>query len=189
MHSASICMPFPPAHLLAIQGTALLTISMQGVLSGMSFHDLDSSSLCLKAICLWRRCLTQMGTQKESFVELTERIGRKTGGLSVSPFVSDRRGSAEPLALIMISGKAMADKAGDLLELFRDVLLTARLDDRERFKQVPVLAPCALHMASAASQVQAWITVWALQKLQSSAVRCRYAADMLVMSICCKHHV
>ena len=86
-----------------------------------------------------------MGTQKESFVELTERIGRKTGGLSVSPFVSDRRGTAEPLALIMISGKAMADKAGDLLELFRDVLLTARLDDRERFKQVPVLAPCALH--------------------------------------------
>ena len=130
-----------------------------------------------------------MGTQKESFVELTERIGRKTGGLSVSPFVSDRRGSAEPLALIMISGKAMADKAGDLLELFRDVLLTARLDDRERFKQVPVLAPCALRMASAASQVQAWSTIWALQKLQSSAVRRRYAADMLVISICCKRHV
>ena len=80
-----------------------------------------------------------MGTQKESFIELTERIGRKTGGLSVSPFVSDRRGTAEPLALIMISGKAMSDKSGDLLDLFRDVLLTARLDDQERFKQV--LAP------------------------------------------------
>ena len=77
-----------------------------------------------------------MGTQKESFIELTERIGRKTGGLSVSPFVSDRRGTAEPLALIMISGKAMSDKAGDLLELFHDVLMTARLDDQERFKQV-----------------------------------------------------
>ena len=82
-----------------------------------------------------------MGTQKESFIELTERIGRKTGGLSVSPFVSDRRGTAEPLALIMISGKAMADKAGDLLELFHDVLLTARLDDQERFKQVRLTAP------------------------------------------------
>ena len=84
------------------------------------------------------RCLTQMGTQKESFIELTERIGRKTGGLSVSPFVSDRRGTTEPLALIMISGKAMSDKAGDLLELFHDVLLTARLDDQDRFKQVPI---------------------------------------------------
>ena len=27
-----------------------------------------------------------------AFVELTERIGRKTGGLSVSPFLSDVRG-------------------------------------------------------------------------------------------------
>jgi hypothetical protein len=27
-----------------------------------------------------------MGTSKESFVELTERIGRKTGGVSVYPF-------------------------------------------------------------------------------------------------------
>ena len=83
-----------------------------------------------------RRCLTQMGTEKESFIELTERIGRKTGGVSVSPFVSDKRGTDEPVALVMISGKAMSDKAADLLDLFSDVLLTARLDDRERFKQV-----------------------------------------------------
>jgi Zn-dependent M16 (insulinase) family peptidase len=82
------------------------------------------------------RSLTQMGTQRESFVELTERIGRKTGGISVSPFISDRRGSAEPVALVMLSGKAMGDKAADLFDLFRDVLLTARLDDQERFKQV-----------------------------------------------------
>ena len=92
---------------------------------------------------LARRCLTQMGTGSESFVELTERIGRKTGGLSVSPFLSDVRGQAEPLALVMISGKAMADKAGDLLELFRDVLLTARLDDCERFKQVGGCLNCS----------------------------------------------
>ena len=50
-----------------------------------------------------RRCLTQMGTAKESFVELTERIGRKTGGVSVSPFVSSVRGSPDPTAYIMAS--------------------------------------------------------------------------------------
>ena len=77
-----------------------------------------------------------MGTTKESFVELTERIGRKTGGLSVSPMVSDVRGRSEPVALLMVSGKTMGEKAGDLLSLFQDVLLTARLDDRERFRQV-----------------------------------------------------
>lgn len=30
----------------------------------------------------------------------------------------------------------MGDKAGDLLDIVRDLLLTARLDDQERFKQV-----------------------------------------------------
>ena len=38
--------------------------------------------------------------------------------------------------MIQVRGKAMADKAGDLLELFHDVLLTSRLDDKERFRQV-----------------------------------------------------
>ena len=37
---------------------------------------------------------------------------------------------------MQIRGKAMADRSGDLLELFHDVLLEARLDDRERFRQV-----------------------------------------------------
>lgn len=90
----------------------------------------------LPLVPLFCRCLTQMGTAKESFVELTERIGRKTGGLSVSPSVMSRKGSDEPVAYIMVRGKAMADKAGDMLEIVHDILLTARLDDKERFKQM-----------------------------------------------------
>ena len=78
-----------------------------------------------------------MGTQQENFNQLTERIGRKTGGIGVSPFITDVRGRpADPAAYLFISGKAMGDKAGDMLELFRDVLLTARLDDQDRFRQV-----------------------------------------------------
>ena len=77
-----------------------------------------------------------MGTQAESFVELTERIGRKTGGVSVSPFTSDVKGQAEPAALLMLRGKVVADKTADLLDLFHDILHTARLDDQARFKQV-----------------------------------------------------
>jgi hypothetical protein len=30
----------------------------------------------------------------------------------------------------------MGDKAGDLMDLFHDVLLTAKLDDKARFRQV-----------------------------------------------------
>jgi len=91
----------------------------------------------LPLVPLFCRCLTQMGTTAESFVELTDRIGRKTGGVSVSPLVSDVRGKPDsPAAYIVVAGKATTDKAGDLLDLYRDLLLTARLDDRDRFKQM-----------------------------------------------------
>jgi hypothetical protein len=43
-----------------------------------------------------------MGTQKESFIELTERIGRKTGGISVYPFSSAKRGQEQPVAYLMV---------------------------------------------------------------------------------------
>lgn len=91
----------------------------------------------LPLVPLFCRCLTQMGTATESFIELTDRIGRKTGGVSVSPFVSDVRGKpADPAAYVVVSGKATSGNAGDLLGLFTDILTTARLDDRDRFKQM-----------------------------------------------------
>lgn len=143
----------------------------------------------LPLVPLFCRSLTQMGTQKENFIELTERIGRKvrsqapqlcghgnafysfrdsqslglyfrldalvssifpqycmhshldllllqTGGVSVSPFVTNKKGEKDPLAYLMIRGKAMAGKSGDMLELMRDILLTARLDDKARFTQM-----------------------------------------------------
>lgn len=52
------------------------------------------------------------------------------GGLAAC----DRSTSIKPP--VQLRGKAMADKAGDMLDIARDILLTARLDDRERFKQV-----------------------------------------------------
>lgn len=43
-----------------------------------------------------------MGTRKESFIELTERINRTTGGVSVYPFTSSVKGSPEPVAFLMV---------------------------------------------------------------------------------------
>ena len=37
---------------------------------------------------------------------------------------------------LQVRGKAMANKAGDMLEVARDILLTARLDDKARFTQM-----------------------------------------------------
>ncbi|GLI61559.1 hypothetical protein VaNZ11_003968 [Volvox africanus] len=90
----------------------------------------------LPMVPLFCRSLTQMGTASESFVELTERIGRKTGGISIYPFTSAVRGKEQPVAYIMVRGKAMGSKSADMLDLMHDILLTARLDDRQRFTQM-----------------------------------------------------
>jgi hypothetical protein len=58
----------------------------------------------LPLVPLFCRSLTQMGTSKESFIELTERIGRKTGGLSISPFTSPVKGKTEPITKLMVGG-------------------------------------------------------------------------------------
>jgi len=119
---------------------AEMALDMQGVPADL-----------LPLVPLFCRCLTQMGTADESFIELTERIGRKTGGLSVSPFISDVRGQKEAAAYIMVRGKAMGDKAGDLTQLIRDVLVSARLDDKARFTQMVLETRAGLEAAMVGS--------------------------------------
>lgn len=128
-----------PTAISSEQGATLLTHDLftNNILYFEALMDMKAlPPHLLPLVPLFCRSLTQMGTAKESFVELTERIGRKTGGLSISPFTSPVKGKTEPITKLMIRGKAMASKSGDMLEVARDVLLTARLDDRARFVQM-----------------------------------------------------
>lgn len=61
--------------------------------------------------------LLEMGTGDLDFVQLSQLIGRKTGGISVYPSTSSVRGKAEPSSHIIIRGKAMASQTSDLFEL------------------------------------------------------------------------
>lgn len=63
--------------------------------------------------------LLEMGTGDLDFVQLSQLIGRKTGGISVYPSTSSVRGKAEPSSHIIIRGKAMASQTSDLFELVR----------------------------------------------------------------------
>eukprot|EP00898_Chlorokybus_atmophyticus_P006310 jgi/Chlat1/6680/Chrsp49S00479 len=86
---------------------------------------------------LFCRCLIEMGTDKLSFIELTQKIGQKTGGISASPFASPvRKRPEEPALYMMLRGKAMAGQAASMFDLMREIMLNARLDDKERFKQM-----------------------------------------------------
>merc|ERR1719331_3181873 len=109
--------------------------------NGVLYADvaLDMSGVpgeLLPLLPMFCRCLTEMGTQTESFVELTERIGRKTGGLAAVPLVSAKRGSEDPVAYIVLRGKVMQDKVSELFDIVKDILTEGRLDNQERFLQM-----------------------------------------------------
>lgn len=85
---------------------------------------------------LFTRALTQTGTSSEDFVSLTQRIGRTTGGVGASRWISTRRDGSGTAAWLFVRGKATPDHVGDMLSIMRDVLTDARLDNRERIRQM-----------------------------------------------------
>jgi hypothetical protein len=96
---------------------------------------------------LFARALLETGTGKEDFVRLSQRIGRTTGGIYPVQWTTIIRDSARTAAWLFLRGKAMAGKAPELLDILREVLLTARLDDRARFHQIVTEEKAALEHA------------------------------------------
>ena len=101
---------------------------------GFDLHVLDKQ--LLPYLPLFGRALLQTGTSKEDFVSLTQRIGSATGGVNQHRGLSSRQGDGGTAAWFFLSGKAVPGHMGDMLAIMGDVLLDARLDNRERFKQM-----------------------------------------------------
>lgn len=76
-------------------------------------------SLNSHLVCVFgcSQSLLEMGTADLDFVQLSQLIGRKTGGISVYPSTSSVRGRTEPSSHIFIKGKAMASQTADLFDL------------------------------------------------------------------------
>ena len=101
---------------------------------GLNLHALPQKYL--PYIRLFGRALLEMGTQKEDYVTLTQRISRKTGGIQPTVFNSSVKGKGEGAIWLFLRGKAMALLTGELLNILKDVLLSVQLDNRERFRQI-----------------------------------------------------
>lgn len=91
---------------------------------------------------LFGRALVQIGTEREDFVRLTQRINQKTGGIRPQVWIGFEPVRREAAARLFLRAKAIApqaghpDRADELLAILRDLLLTVRLDNRERFLQM-----------------------------------------------------
>jgi hypothetical protein len=152
--------PDPPEALKAVPSLALSDIPKKsatvpievGSLKGSTVlrHDLFTNDVLyaevafdmravrpdlLPLVPLFCQSLLEMGTADLDFVQLSQLIGRKTGGISVYPSTSAVRGRTEPSSHIFIKGKAMAGQTADLFDLMRKVLQDVRFNDQGRFKQ------------------------------------------------------
>lgn len=128
-----------PIEVSQVGATKLLTHDI--FTNGILYLDLgfDLSSLPRELVpytSLMGRSFTEMGTEKEDYVRLSQRIGRKTGGIYPEIFASTRADSRESATWLFLRGKAMTHQTSDLLDIFRDLLLSVRLDNVDRFRQM-----------------------------------------------------
>lgn len=102
--------------------------------AGFELHALPVD--LLPYVNLFGAALTKMGTETLDFVRLTQRIRSKTGGVWHSSMSSSKSDGLDTAAYLFLRGKSTLAQTDDLLAIFRDVLLTVKLDDQARFRQI-----------------------------------------------------
>ncbi len=90
----------------------------------------------LPLVRIFGRALLETGSEKHNRVQLTQRIGKHTGGLWRSTLNSTKENGQETTSWLFIKGKALAGQTAKLLEILLEILRTARLDNRERIGQI-----------------------------------------------------
>jgi len=101
---------------------------------GFDLHNIPAA--LLPYVGLFGRALLHMGTEAQNYVQLTQRIGRETGGISSATLTSTIRESDRSALWFFLRGKAITSQAEELLAILKDVLLTSNFDNKERFKQI-----------------------------------------------------
>ena len=115
------------------------------------YHDLFTNGVVYLDVCfdlhtlpaellpyvsLFGRALLETGVGEDDFVRLSQRIGRATGGIHPTRWTSTVPGAERCAAWLCLRAKALPDQAPELMAILRDVLTSARLDNRDRFRQL-----------------------------------------------------
>ncbi len=119
------------------------------------FHDLFTNGLVYLDLCfdlqalpqdllpylpLFSRALLEHGTEKQDFIRLTQQIGSKTGGIAPMIYntpILDGQGSN---AHLVVRAKSTLAQVPEMMALLQEILLTVRLDNSERFRQMVLKA-------------------------------------------------
>ena len=112
-------------------------LSTSGILYldlGFDFGKLPSE--LLPYVSLLGRLLIETGTEKYNFVQLIQRIGMHTGGIRSMVISTTHWAEHKPVPWFFLRAKALPEKVGMLTDILLDILMSARLDDRERIRQI-----------------------------------------------------
>jgi len=90
----------------------------------------------LPYLSVFGRALIEMGTRKRSFVELSQLIGYRTGGIEPETFIASEHGSQQSQAWFFVRGKAMVEQSEALFDISRELLLEPAFDQQDRFRQI-----------------------------------------------------
>ncbi|MDX1412467.1 MAG: insulinase family protein, partial [Nitrospirales bacterium] len=128
-----------PKEIEEIQGSEILfhDLFTNGIVYldvGFDLHALEAD--LLPFVNLLGNSLTKMGTEELDYVKLSQRINQKTGGVWHSILTSSTTHGRDAAAWFLLRGKATMERAQDLLEIFQDILLSVKLDDQTRFRQI-----------------------------------------------------
>ena len=122
---------------------------------GFDLHGLPLT--LIPYLPLFGRCLLELGTAKEDFVKLTQRIGKETGGIRPSLlFSSVNEKPTQVVAKLFLRAKATPEKFLSLLSILKDILLSTQFDNRERFRQLALETKASLESRLSSSGHQ-WV--------------------------------
>jgi Zn-dependent M16 (insulinase) family peptidase len=110
--------------------------------AGIAYLDLgfDLAPVPLRLmplVPLFGRALTEMGTKKTPFEDLSLRIARTTGGIEADPLATGVLGPdgrpAGAMVRLFVHAKAVTERTRDMLDILAEVLAETDFSDRERF--------------------------------------------------------
>ena len=109
----------------------LVYVDMAFAMDGVSAQDAPYLSLL-------GRLLLETGTRDRSVAELSNAIDRDTGGIDVSVELASGVNGHPGLAHVVLRGRALANKAGTLVDLMTEVVTKPNWNDRERLRRLAV---------------------------------------------------
>ena len=139
-----------PIEVLELQNTKVLyhDLFTNGIVYldlGFDLHALPTELLPLTEV--FARVLLETGTDKEDYVKLSQRIGKTTGGIYSSAVTATTFGSRGSVTKLFLRGKVTIAQSAELMNILRDILLSANFDNKERVKQIVLEEKAGLESA------------------------------------------